>query len=227
MAQLASGVRVARRVAASAFETINVMGPSIQFLTPLEEGEDTPCLMRGTIPPGVVVPLHSHADSKTFLQVFGEVEALVEAEDGFDWVRVRAGDVFLRSGWGQARVPQPGTGAGGHDPGQHLPDRPVLPRDQRTGGLCGRGSVRRDDPPFPANIRAVRVLERHPGEECACGHFSARVTAPCAQSLAPGPELDRCGQGTFRGGQRWWARTALRGACTIRLLRPSGSAASL
>src|SRR5918997_85826 len=57
------------------------------------------CLMRGTIPPGVVVPLYSHVDSETFLQVSGEVEALVEAEDGFDWVWVRAGDVFtLRVG---------------------------------------------------------------------------------------------------------------------------------
>jgi quercetin dioxygenase-like cupin family protein len=98
MAQLASGVRVARRVAASAFETINVMGPSIQFLSPLEEADDAPCLMRGTIPPGVAVPLHSHADSGTFLQVSGEVEALVEAEGGFDWVRVRAGDVFYAPG---------------------------------------------------------------------------------------------------------------------------------
>jgi len=52
------------------------MGPSIQFLTPLEEGDDTPCLMRGTIPPGVAVPLHSHADSETLLQVSSEVEAL-------------------------------------------------------------------------------------------------------------------------------------------------------
>jgi hypothetical protein len=191
MAQLASGVRVARRVAASAFETINVMGPSIQFLSPLEEADDAPCLMRGTIPPGVAVPLHSHADSETFLQVSGEVEALVEAEDGFDWVRVRAGDVFLHSGWGQARVPQPGTGTGSHDRGQHLPDGPVLPPDQRASGICGRDPVRRDDPPSPSNIRAVRVLERHAGGECTGGHFPARVTAPGEQSLAPGPEPDR------------------------------------
>ena len=94
MAQLASGVRVARRVAASTSEAIDVMGPSIQFLTPLEEEDDTPCLMRGTIPPGVALPLHSHADSETFLQISGEVEA----EGGFDWVRIRAGDVFYAPG---------------------------------------------------------------------------------------------------------------------------------
>jgi quercetin dioxygenase-like cupin family protein len=98
MAQLASGVLIARRVAANALETINVIGPSIEFLTPLEERDDAPCLMRGTIPPGVAVPLHSHADSETFLQVSGEVEALVEAEGGFDWVRIRIGDVFYAPG---------------------------------------------------------------------------------------------------------------------------------
>ena len=98
MAQLASGVLIARRVAANALEAINVIGPSIQFLTPLEEGDDAPCLMQGTIPPGVTVPLHSHADSETFLQVSGEVEALVEAEGGFDWVRIQVGDVFYVPG---------------------------------------------------------------------------------------------------------------------------------
>jgi Cupin domain len=54
--------------------------------------------MRGTIPPGVAVPLRSHADSETFLLVSGAVEALVETEDGFDWIRIHAGDVFHAPG---------------------------------------------------------------------------------------------------------------------------------
>jgi quercetin dioxygenase-like cupin family protein len=86
--------RAGRRVSASDLETIDLLGPTIQFLTPSEEGDDTPCLMRGTIPSGVSVPLHSHADPETFLQVSGEVEALVETEDNFEWVRIRPGDVF-------------------------------------------------------------------------------------------------------------------------------------
>ena len=38
-------------------------GATIDFLTPVEDG--APCLMRGTIPAGGVVPLHSHADPET------------------------------------------------------------------------------------------------------------------------------------------------------------------
>jgi quercetin dioxygenase-like cupin family protein len=98
MTKLGVGDQVARHIDASHLKTIDVLGPTIQFLTPLEEGDDAPCLMRGTIPPGVAVPLHSHADLETFLMVSGEVEALVEAESGFDWVRIRVGDVFHAPG---------------------------------------------------------------------------------------------------------------------------------
>ncbi|MER8671192.1 hypothetical protein NKH45_29175 [Mesorhizobium sp. M1156] len=55
-------------------ETFDVLGPVVQFLTPPRDGE--PCIMRGTVPPGVVVPLHSHADPETFIQIPGEVEGL-------------------------------------------------------------------------------------------------------------------------------------------------------
>jgi quercetin dioxygenase-like cupin family protein len=75
-------------------ETIDVLGPTIQFLTPPTAGDNEPCVMRGTIPPGVSVPLHSHRDPETFLMVSGEVEALTEADGGFTWVRVRPGDIF-------------------------------------------------------------------------------------------------------------------------------------
>ncbi len=98
MTKLGVGDQVARRIDASHLKTIDVLGPTIQFLTPLDEGDDAPCLMRGTIPPGVAVPLHSHADLETFLVVSGEVEALVETEVGFDWVQIQPGDVFHAPG---------------------------------------------------------------------------------------------------------------------------------
>ena len=89
---------VAGLVDASRAETIEVLGPTIQFLTPVEPdpaiGEHGPCVMRGRIPPGVSVPLHSHADPETFLVASGEVEAFVESADGFKPVRVRPGEIF-------------------------------------------------------------------------------------------------------------------------------------
>jgi quercetin dioxygenase-like cupin family protein len=74
--------------------TLELLGPTLQVLTPLGEDE-APCLMRGTIPPGAIVPLHSHAEPETFVAVSGEVEGFSQAA-GVDggWLRIRPGDVF-------------------------------------------------------------------------------------------------------------------------------------
>jgi quercetin dioxygenase-like cupin family protein len=66
-------------------ETINVLGPTVQFLTP-PEGENAPCIMRGSIPPAGFVPMHSHADPETFMLLSGSVEGLVYEDERFRWV---------------------------------------------------------------------------------------------------------------------------------------------
>jgi quercetin dioxygenase-like cupin family protein len=66
----------------------------VTYLTPPDAEDGEPCVTRGTIPPGVVVPLHSHADPETFLVVSGELEGLAVAAHGFTWVPVRPGDTF-------------------------------------------------------------------------------------------------------------------------------------
>jgi quercetin dioxygenase-like cupin family protein len=71
-----------------AADTLDLMGPTVQFLVPPRDG--VPCILRGTIPPGSGVPLHSHADPETFLAIAGEIEGLTER----GWVRVFPGDVF-------------------------------------------------------------------------------------------------------------------------------------
>ena len=60
---------------------LDVMGPTVQFVTPPRPGE--PCVMRGVIPPGAVIPIHSHPDPETFIQLSGEVDALAMASEGF------------------------------------------------------------------------------------------------------------------------------------------------
>jgi hypothetical protein len=50
--------------------------------------------MQGTIPPGVIVPLHSHADPETFVMISGEIEGLSQSPDGFVWIKIRPGDIF-------------------------------------------------------------------------------------------------------------------------------------
>jgi quercetin dioxygenase-like cupin family protein len=94
MSHAASAERVAHIVDPRTVEAINVLGPTIQFLTPLEGSQDAPCVMRGTIPPGGVVPLHSHADPETFLALSGELDGLVHSAHGVAWARIEPGDVF-------------------------------------------------------------------------------------------------------------------------------------
>jgi quercetin dioxygenase-like cupin family protein len=91
-------------------EAINVLGPTIQFLTAPEEA-NAPCIMRGTIPAGVSIPLHSHADPETFVMISGAVEGLVYTDEGHEWIRIGPGDIFhvpgnAKHGWrNHGRVP--------------------------------------------------------------------------------------------------------------------------
>lgn len=80
-------------------EVIDVLGPTIRFLTPhaaigSAADDDSPSVMRGTIPPGVSVPLHSHHDPETFLTLSGEIDGLAESRGSFEWVRIWPGGVF-------------------------------------------------------------------------------------------------------------------------------------
>jgi len=87
--------RVARLVEPGAVETLNVLGPVVEFVTSPDAGEHAPLVMRGTIPPGGVVPLHGHAEPETFLVVAGRVEGLaMAAADDFAWIPIGPGDVF-------------------------------------------------------------------------------------------------------------------------------------
>jgi quercetin dioxygenase-like cupin family protein len=71
-------------------EILDVLGPRIQFLTALSDNDDDYCLIRGTVPDGVVVPVHSHAERETFYVMGGKVQALWED----CWTTLGPGDVF-------------------------------------------------------------------------------------------------------------------------------------
>ena len=73
-----------------AAQILDVLGPTIQFLTDTSD-DAAPCILRGTIPPGAMAPLHSHPDPETFI-------ALTEGLEGFStagrWVRIAVGETF-------------------------------------------------------------------------------------------------------------------------------------
>ena len=55
-------------------EALEVFGPSVQFLVAPQPSDEAPCVMKGTIPPGVSVPIHSHPGIKAFFVLSGDVE---------------------------------------------------------------------------------------------------------------------------------------------------------
>ena len=74
------------------FETLDVFGPTVEFLTAPESADIPHCMMIGTIPPGISVPLHSHADVESFYVLSGQLQALIQHGDRLEWLGVRSGD---------------------------------------------------------------------------------------------------------------------------------------
>jgi quercetin dioxygenase-like cupin family protein len=71
---------------------LDVLGPTVEFLVlPLESAAGY-CIMKGTIPPGVSVPLHSHPDDESFFLLSGRLQALDQRKDGSKWINMNAGD---------------------------------------------------------------------------------------------------------------------------------------
>jgi quercetin dioxygenase-like cupin family protein len=71
-------------------EILDLFGPTIQRVIPLSEENGGYGLLKGTVPPGAVVPLHSHPDRETFYVLGGQIQAL----QGDSWHTLQVGDVF-------------------------------------------------------------------------------------------------------------------------------------
>lgn len=67
---------------------LDLFGPTAEFLTP----PDAPyCMMIGVIPPGVSIPLHSHADVESFYVLAGSVQVYSQRGDTFEWLEAETG----------------------------------------------------------------------------------------------------------------------------------------
>jgi quercetin dioxygenase-like cupin family protein len=73
-------------------EVLEVLGPTIQFLVAPQSSDETPCVLKGTIPPGVSVPIHSHPGIEAFYLLSGQVEVLSEASGKPHWIAAGPGD---------------------------------------------------------------------------------------------------------------------------------------
>ena len=68
---------------------LDLLGPTLEFLTSKEDGF---CVMKGTIPPGLCIPLHSHEDEERIYVLSGEAQLFVEAEGKMASQMLRRGD---------------------------------------------------------------------------------------------------------------------------------------
>jgi quercetin dioxygenase-like cupin family protein len=62
---------------------VEFFGPTVEFLTLPEDEHNDFCVLKGTIPPGVSVPLHSHPDTEDFFIISGSVDGLRHDTEGY------------------------------------------------------------------------------------------------------------------------------------------------
>jgi quercetin dioxygenase-like cupin family protein len=73
-------------------------GTLFEFLASRDETGSEICLIRGTIPPGVAVPLHSHSDVELFYVLEGSLEAFQFGNGTHEWLSFGPGDIVSISG---------------------------------------------------------------------------------------------------------------------------------
>jgi quercetin dioxygenase-like cupin family protein len=74
------------------YTAVDVFGPTLEFISgPDDPGADF-WVMRGVVPPGVAVPLHSHDDAEDFFILSGTQQVLTKSDQGLHWRDVNAGD---------------------------------------------------------------------------------------------------------------------------------------
>jgi quercetin dioxygenase-like cupin family protein len=73
--------------------TFIVLGVLLEFLATPEQINDQICVMRGTIPHGLVIPLHSHPDPEVFYILEGSLEVFQAEGPSAGWQSFIVGDV--------------------------------------------------------------------------------------------------------------------------------------
>ena len=84
--------------ARSVDQTFNVFGVLLNFLvTPAETGHEV-SLFKGILPPGVVIPLHSHPEPEVFYVLEGSLEVYREGGQPQGWSTTQPGGVVAIPG---------------------------------------------------------------------------------------------------------------------------------
>jgi quercetin dioxygenase-like cupin family protein len=81
-----------RLVEGTSQQVWDVLGPRVEYLIAPDDPGAQFCVMRGVVPPGVAVPLHSHEDPEDFYILCGTQQVLIKDDDGLQWRDAHAGD---------------------------------------------------------------------------------------------------------------------------------------
>ncbi len=73
---------------------LGVLGVGVQFLVGPQPDDEDRCIIRGTMPPGVSVPMHSHKAVEVFFVLSGNIEVLIENDGRMQWVEATAGTLI-------------------------------------------------------------------------------------------------------------------------------------
>jgi quercetin dioxygenase-like cupin family protein len=73
-------------------DVLDLFGPTLEFLILPEQADSAYCVMTGTMPPGVSVPLHSHPDIESFFLVSGAIQVISQRDGKFEWLDIRPGE---------------------------------------------------------------------------------------------------------------------------------------
>jgi quercetin dioxygenase-like cupin family protein len=76
----------------------DIFGPLLQFLVTPAQSSGAFALMRGTVPPGVAIPLHSHADPEVLFVLEGELDVLPFDGDSRHWLTTKPGETVCIPG---------------------------------------------------------------------------------------------------------------------------------
>jgi len=83
---------VLHRVVEGTHQPRDLFGPTLEFLVLPEEAQNEFCVLRGVIPLGGSVPLHSHPPTEDFFIISGKTQALKQVAGGYEWIEMKAGD---------------------------------------------------------------------------------------------------------------------------------------
>jgi quercetin dioxygenase-like cupin family protein len=76
----------------------DVFGPLLQFLVTPAQSFEAFALIRAIVPPGVAIPLHSHADPEVLFVLEGELNVLQYEGDAIHWLTTKPGEAVCIPG---------------------------------------------------------------------------------------------------------------------------------